>query len=206
MPGVLTVAGLDRRGGASFDASSQGITIGIAAPSEQLVGAVPGGGYSLWSGTSGAAPIVAGVAALVRAAHPELDAAGVINRITSTATPAGAEGVDPIYGFGRLDAAAAVASDVPVVSANPMGDLAEWVRLNRRADSPVAPSQGSIAAPLPNSTPITAPETGVVALLPSAAMLRDVGVPLLLYVAFGVSFFVLVAAATQHFRGLRRRG
>ena len=32
MPGVLAVAGVDRIGGASFDASSQGITIAVAAP------------------------------------------------------------------------------------------------------------------------------------------------------------------------------
>ncbi|MCU1425913.1 MAG: peptidase, partial [Microbacteriaceae bacterium] len=45
MPGVLTVGGVDRAGKASWDASSQGITIGVSAPSEQLVGATPGGGY-----------------------------------------------------------------------------------------------------------------------------------------------------------------
>ena len=35
MPGVLTVAGVDENGAASFDASTQGITIGVAAPSEE---------------------------------------------------------------------------------------------------------------------------------------------------------------------------
>jgi len=205
IPGVLTVGGVTKAGIASNDASSQGITIGISAPSEQLVGASPGGGYVLWSGTSGAAPIVAGVAALVRSAHPELDAAGVINRITSTARPAGAEGVDALYGFGLLDAAAAVASDVPTVSANPMGSLEDWVRLNRRADAPAAPTPGSIAAPAPDSTPIAPPDVGVVGLLPSVAQLRDVGVGLLVYVAFGATALMLLVAAVRHFRGLRRR-
>ncbi|MEB0015251.1 S8 family serine peptidase, partial [Glaciimonas sp. Cout2] len=37
IPGVLTVGGVDRNKTASFDASSQGITIAVAAPSEQLV-------------------------------------------------------------------------------------------------------------------------------------------------------------------------
>ena len=203
IPGVLTVGGVTKAGVASNDASSQGITIGVSAPSEQLVGATPGGGYVLWSGTSGAAPIVAGVAALVRSAHPELDAAGVINRITSTARPAGAEGVDALYGFGLLDAAAAVASDVPTVSANPMGDLAEWVRINRRADAPVTPAQPGVVVPAPTASP--APDPGVVGLLPSVAQLRDVGAGLLLYAAFGTAFLVLVVAAVQHFRRLRRR-
>ena len=201
IPGVLTVGGVTRAGVASQDASSQGITIGVCAPSEQLVGAQPGGGYLLWSGTSGAAPIVAGVAALVRSAHPELDAADVINRIIATARPAGDAA---LYGFGLLDAAAAVASDVPSVSANPMGDLAEWVRLNRRADA-VAPSQGSIEAPTPDSTPIPLPDAGVAGLVPSLALLRDVGVPLLLYAGFGLAAVVLLTAAVRHFRGIRRR-
>lgn len=205
MPGVLTVAGLDRNGAASFDASAQGITIGVAAPSEQLVGATPGNGYSLWSGSSGASPIVAGIAALVKAAHPELSAAGVIQRIVATARPAGADGVDPLYGYGLVDAAAAVSADVPAVSANPMGDLAEWVRLNRRADAPPVPASTGAAIPIPDSVPIGTPESPVVALLPSLPLLRDVGIPLLVYAAFLATFVVLVVAAGRHFRRLRRR-
>ena len=38
IPGVLTVAGLNRKGVASIDSSSQGISIGVAAPAENLVG------------------------------------------------------------------------------------------------------------------------------------------------------------------------
>ena len=66
IPGVLTVAGVDTQGKASVEASTQGITLGVSAPSEQLVGASPGGGYVTWQGTSGATPLVSGVAALVR--------------------------------------------------------------------------------------------------------------------------------------------
>lgn len=135
MPGVLTVGGVDRQGRASDNASSQGITIGVMAPSENLVGAVPGGGYSSWQGTSGATPIVAGIAALVRAAHPELDAAGVVNRIIRTARPVTANVPDPLYGYGLVDAAAAVSAVVPAVDANPLGSLAEWIVLHRRAES-----------------------------------------------------------------------
>src|SRR5690606_5260354 len=131
MPGVLTVAGVDRAGVASDDASSQGITISVAAPSEELVGVAPGGGYRQWSGTSGSAPLVAGVGALVRAAHPERDAANVINRIIATARDVGPEGHDAWYGYGLIDAGAAVTASVPPVTANPMGDLAEWVRVYR---------------------------------------------------------------------------
>jgi subtilisin family serine protease len=201
IPGVLTVGGVTKAGVASNDASSQGITIGVCAPSEQLVGATPGGGYVLWNGTSGAAPIVAGVAALVRSAHPELDAAGVINRIVATARPAGEAA---LYGYGLLDAAAAVASTVPAVSTNPMGNLSEWVTLNRRADVDAAPSAPGIVMPVPDSTPLPVSDPGVMALVPSVALLRDVGVGLLLYAGFGLAAIVLLVGAVRHFRGLRR--
>ena len=205
IPGVLTVAGLDRGGKASFDASAQGITIGVSAPSEGLVGATPGGGYVLWSGTSGASPIVAGIAALVKAAHPELDAAGVIERIIATARPAGADGVDPLYGYGQVDAAAAVSSPVAAVETNPMGDLADWIRLNRRADAPPAPVSTGAAMPIPESTPIAVPQSAVASLLPSLPLLRDVGIPLLLFAGFAAAAIVLLVGAVRHFRWLRSR-
>ena len=204
MPGVLTVAGLTRGGVASSSASSQGITIGVSAPAEQLVGATPGGGYSLWSGTSGAAPLVAGVAALVRAAHPDLDAAGVINRIVATATDAGDAGVDPLYGYGLLNAEAAVSGDVAAVSANPMGDLAEWVRLNRRADSPPAPTQGGILPPAAESAPIDGANETIAAVVPDVALLRDVGIPLLVFVGFGTALVVVTVGLVRQVRTTRR--
>ncbi len=101
IPGVLTVAGLDRKGAASVDASSQGISIGVAAPAENLIGGMPGGGYAEWAGTSGSTPIVSGVAALIRSKWPEMTASQVINRIVTTAKDAGAPGKDPIYGLWR---------------------------------------------------------------------------------------------------------
>ena len=207
MPGVLTVAGVDRNGAASWDASSQGITIGVAAPSEQLVGAVPGGGYVLWDGTSGATPIVAGVVALVRAAHPELKAEAVINRIVSTAKDAGKKGTDPIYGYGLMDASAAVSAKVPTVTANPMGDLAEWIRVYRRADAPAQPTATGTPEPPAETPPPTAAEAGPTdpsgELLPSVAQLRDVGIPLALFTAFGLGVILLL---TGLFRRLRSPG
>jgi len=180
----------------------------VSAPSEQLLGAVPGGGVVLWDGTSGATPIVAGVAALVIAAHPELDAANVIERIVATSRDAGATGADPIYGYGLVDAAAAVSADVPAVTANPMGDLSEWIRINRRADASPAPVE--TLAPEPSATAAPLPQIGGVqtplgTLLPTVAQLRDVGIPLLLYSAFGTAFVLLVLAAARQFKAARRK-
>ncbi len=213
IPGVLTVAGVDRAGTASFDASAQGITIGVSAPSEQLVGANPGGGYVQWAGTSGAAPLVSGAVALVRAAHPELKAPDVIERVIRTAKPAGGTVPSPIYGYGLLDAAAAVTADVPHVTANPMGDLADWIRIHRRAQSPSAtsppspPSQDGNAQAAPVPTKLT-PERALPwtqLFWPQWSVLTAFWLP------FGLiaGFLVLVAlggtGAWLHFRRMRSK-
>jgi type VII secretion-associated serine protease mycosin len=203
MPGVLTVAGVDAKGAASFDASAQGITIGVAAPSEDLVGAVPGGGHVIWNGTSGATPLVAGIVALVRAAHPELDAANVIERIVSTAKDAGTQGTDPIYGFGLVDAAAAVNANVPLVSANPMGSLADWIKVYRRAPSTAVPVPTSTATPVP--APVVAgPANPLGTVLPTVNLLRNAGVPLAVFLFFGGVLAFLVVRAVRIVRSSRR--
>jgi subtilisin family serine protease len=202
MPGVLTVSGVDRSGAASFTASAQGITIGVAAPSEQLVGVIPGGQYVTWSGTSGATPIVAGIVALVRAAHPDLDAANVINRLIVSARDRGPDGADFIYGYGLVDAEAAVEDDIPLVSENPVGDLAEWIRLNRRAESTEAP--GEIVPPAPVPDAVAAPENPTGTLLPSVTSLQLVGIPSLVVVLFAIVLTVLITGAVRAYRSTRR--
>jgi len=205
MPGVLTVAGVDSNAEASFDASAQGITIGVSAPSEDLVGAVPGGGHVLWNGTSGATPIVAGIVALVRAAHPDLDAANVIERIVATARDSGTPGADPIYGFGLVDAAAAVNATVPLVTNNPMGDLAEWIKVYRRAVSTPVPVPTSTGTATPE--PIAAgPMNPLGTVLPTVNLLRNVGVPFALFLLFVGLVALLVTRAVRRVRAARRTG
>ena len=202
MPGVLTVAGVNKAGEASFEASSQGYTIGVAAPSEELVGALPGGGYATWSGTSGATPIVAGVVALVRAAHPDLDAANVINRVMSTARDVGPPGADVTYGRGLISAAAAVNADVEPVDANPMGDLAEWIRIYRRADAGPAPTVAPSAPPQSTAEPPERTLAGT--LYPTFNQLQFVGIPLLVLTGFTTLLIVLLVRAVRQF-GMARR-
>jgi subtilisin family serine protease len=209
IPGVLTVGGVDQTGTASRAASTQGITLGVMAPSESLIGMSADGTVVNWDGTSGAAPIVAGAAALVRAAHPDLDAANVINRLIKTAIPVPEMRSTPdvLYGYGLLDADAAVTASVPSVKANPMGDLKEWVRLYRRADSPVTPvpadSPAPVAVPpLPAAEPPTAQGSP---LLPSAETLRYGTLPLLALTVPGTLIALGVTAAARRIRTERGR-
>lgn len=208
IPGVLTVGGVDQTGTASIEASTQGITIGIAAPSEGLLGVSADGKLVQWQGTSGAAPIVAGIAALVRSAHPDMSANDVINRIIKTAIPVpGVTRVpDPLYGFGLVDAAAAVSANIPSVSENPMGDLAEWVRLHRRAEPvPMDPQPDAQPVEVPPLPAADAPTDPGSPLLPSAESLRYGTLPLIALTVPGILVGLGVTAAARRIRSARSR-
>ena len=197
IPGVLTVAGLDRKGAASVDASSQGISIGVAAPAENLVGGMPGDGYAEWAGTSGATPIVSGVAALIRSKWPEMSASQVINRIVTTAKDAGAPGKDPIYGFGVLNAEAALKDDVPETKVNPLGTVADWIRVHRRGET-VATAPAAVPGDSPTSAAPTMPSATVpVAEAPSPL---DGAVPAMVVIGFGVLFAGIIGGAAFQLR------
>lgn len=202
MPGVVVVAGVDRNGKASFDASSQGITLTVSAPSEDLVGAGPGGGYFQWAGTSGATPLVSGVLALIKAAHPKLDAGNLINRLTATATPAG----DAItYGSGLMNAASAVTANVATVKANPSNDLKDWIRLNRRATATPTPQPTKTVTAKPVPAPVAAPQSPLGRVLPTVSSLRDAGVPLVVYAGFAVLLFFVARGVLRAFERQRRK-
>jgi len=200
IPGVLTVAGVDRDKNASFDASSQGITIAVAAPSEDLVGVLPDGSYVQWSGTSAAAPIVSGLVALVRSEYPELDAASVIERLIRTADPHGHEVPSPLYGSGIIDPVAALTAEVDEVDANPLGSLADWIALHRRADAPEPSTDGEAQEIVPIADPPLPRSDGAQTLLPTAWTLAYITVPLSLVAGFGTLAALLGIGATRHTR------
>lgn len=205
IPGVLTVGGVDQTGTASIEASTQGITIGISAPSEGLIGISADGTVAQWRGTSGAAPIVAGIAALIRSAHPDIKAIDVINRIIKTAIPVpdAIKPQDPLYGYGLVDAAAALSANLPTVSENPMGDLAEWIRVFRRAQTepqPDAPVTPVAVPPLPAAD---APTEAGSPLLPSADSLRYGTLPLIALTVPGILIALGVTAAARRIRSAR---
>jgi type VII secretion-associated serine protease mycosin len=104
-PGVIAVAASDRAGHrASF--STHEWTTSVAAPGVGVVGAHVGGGYIVGDGTSPAAALVSGVAALVRAKYPQLTPAQVRQALERTAS--GATGYSEDLGWGVVQAAAAL--------------------------------------------------------------------------------------------------
>jgi subtilisin family serine protease len=205
IPGVLTVGGVDQTGTASVEASTQGITIGISAPSEGLLGVSADGEVVSWRGTSGAAPIVAGIAALIRSAHPDIKAIDVINRIIKTAMPVpdAIRPQDPLYGYGLVDAEAAISANIPTVSENPMGDLAEWIRVYRRAETEPQPEPTVTPVAIPPLPAADAPTEPGSPLLPSPDSLRYGTLPLIALTVPGILIALGVTAAARRIRSAR---
>jgi membrane-anchored mycosin MYCP len=112
---VLTVGSVGAEGTPS-PFTLAGPWVDVAATGEEVAAL----GSEPVSGTSYAAPLVSGLAALIRARFPALTARQVMDRIESTAhhPPAGR---DPLVGNGTIDATAAVSTDAspPTSTAKP---------------------------------------------------------------------------------------
>lgn len=65
--------------------SNYGSWVDVAAPGQGLTSTVPGGGYGIWSGTSMATPLVAGIAALLLERNPDWKPEDVTKRLIETA-------------------------------------------------------------------------------------------------------------------------
>ena len=72
-PGVIAVAALDNTlAQAGFSNDVDGLEMGVWAPGHDIYSTVPNGGYAPFSGTSMAAPQVAGLLTVAKAIDPEL--------------------------------------------------------------------------------------------------------------------------------------
>jgi subtilisin family serine protease len=85
-PNVVTVAAVGRSGALS-SFSNRGSCVDVTAPGEEIAATRRGGGYELRSGTSMAAPQVAGVAALALALHPRTGVDRLVRALTGASRP-----------------------------------------------------------------------------------------------------------------------
>jgi len=106
-PEVLTVAAVDDKRERAFF-SNFGQHIDVTAPGEHIPSTFPNNNYVIMSGTSMAAPHVAGLAALIRSVNPDLTNKQVHDLIKASAIDLGPEGRDPYYGYGEIDIARAM--------------------------------------------------------------------------------------------------
>jgi type VII secretion-associated serine protease mycosin len=111
-PEVLGVGAIDPKGKV-LTFSQHGPQVDIVAPGIDMPTAGLGDQYRTGYGTSQAAAVVSGAAALIRAKHPDYTAAQVVEVLTATATDKGDKGRDDYYGSGELDLVKALTADVP---------------------------------------------------------------------------------------------
>ncbi|MFC9250917.1 type VII secretion-associated serine protease mycosin [Amycolatopsis thailandensis] len=112
-PSVIAVGAVDVAG-QKADFSQAGAFLSLVAPGVGVTSVGPGGaGHWLGSGTSYAAPFVAGAAALVRAHHPRLTAEQVKRRLEATADHPAAALPDAALGWGTVNVQAAVTTVLP---------------------------------------------------------------------------------------------
>ena len=122
IPDVLAVGASQISGDVAWF-STHGPWIDLVAPGVEVMGAWPVADgpipYATASGTSVAAPLASATAALVAAQHPDWTPAALAARLRDTATDRGPPGIDPFYGAGGLDTAAAVGAARRPVEAMP---------------------------------------------------------------------------------------
>ena len=99
---TIAVGAVDHRGHrCEFSCSGEAIT--VAAPGENITSLWLNDGYATLSGTSMAAPFVAGVVALYLSACRDKPCPGVVTALRETCTDVGAAGRDPEYGWGLIN-------------------------------------------------------------------------------------------------------
>ena len=114
LPHVTTVAATDRSG-AVAPFSSRSPYVDVAAPGDDiLVASALGKNWRPSSGTSFSSPIVAGAAAWLWTARPDLDAGQVAEILRRSARDIDQVGRDAASGFGMLNVQAALALPTPI--------------------------------------------------------------------------------------------
>ena len=111
-PNMVAVAATDNTDALAYFSNYGRTTVHLGAPGVDILSTQPGGLYQYLSGTSMATPHVAGAAALVLAAKPTLNTAGVKSALLNNVDPIPSLNGLTVTG-GRLNAAKAVGAAPP---------------------------------------------------------------------------------------------
>jgi len=129
----------------------RGTHVAVAAPGVDVMVPAPDNTYQLTTGTSVAAAHVSGVAALLIERYPSVDAATVLEVLTSSAKRLNPKGRDDQVGWGLIDPASALAElDARMAAGNqvasPVAPTAPKAAAKPAAPKPSAPKPASITS------------------------------------------------------------
>ena len=156
--------------------SSYGNFVDLTAPGLDIYSTAMGGGYRSWSGTSMSSSIVAGAAALVLARRPALSPAQVESALLGSAKDLGVAGFGIGYGYGLVNAAAAVLA----ATTAPAGLVASYA-FSESAGSTTADTSGNnITGTLSGATWTTAGRIGNALVFNGGSALVNLGNPAVL--------------------------
>jgi len=105
---TVIAAGSVGRTGLRSSFSNYGAGLELVAPGEAILSTAPGSTYTTKSGTSMGCPHISGVAALIFSRYPGMSNQEVRARLAETADDFGAPGRDILYGYGQVNAFAAL--------------------------------------------------------------------------------------------------
>lgn len=153
---VVAISAVDQSNSrASF--SNYGSYIDLAAPGVSIYSTTYDGGYGYKSGTSMAAPFVAGAAALIWSLDNNKSAGEIETILKSTAYDLGYLGRDDAFGYGLIDVYNAIKVIEPSPGQTP-------------SPSPVTtPTPGTVPTPNPGSSPSAQPSAPIPDVTPSIA-------------------------------------
>ena len=106
----------------------------------------------------------------------------------------------PLYGFGLIDPVAALRPKSPRSTSTPLGSLAEWITLHRRATSEAPAPSAETPEIVPIADPPLPDDDATTTLLPTPWTLAYITVPLSLVAGFGTLGALLGIGATRHLR------
>jgi subtilisin family serine protease len=149
-PHVLTVGATDRQSAvASFSTRSRYVDLAAPGTDMTVASAREQGWVSGAAGTSFSSPLVAGAAAWVWTARPDLDASQLFEVMRRSARDIETPGRDDASGFGILDVGTALTLPAPVKDPLEPNEKLDWLR-SGALPSPVPPltARGRTAATL----------------------------------------------------------
>lgn len=126
---VLTIAATDENDQATaFSNASLGVD--LAAPGQNIPAAIAFDGWEYVDGTSFSSPLVAGAAAWVWTARPQLDNTQLFDLMRWTARDVGEQGFDADTGFGILDIPSALSAQPPSTDGQEPNDDIDHIKAN----------------------------------------------------------------------------